>query len=149
MRPFAPADAVVTARFLPATMGGAWTPQRLHALLDSSHKLRVLTQAGQVLGYAEYLQVLDEAELLALAITPECQGKGLGALLLQAVMKELQAAGCRRCLLEVRRSNTRAQRLYTGMAFVQVGIRKGYYPGLQPDGQAEDALLYSCLLESS
>jgi len=130
-------------------MGGAWTPEKLQALLDSPHTLRVLTCNGMVPGFAEYLQVLDEAELLALAVTPEWQGKGLGAVLLQAVMKELQAAGCRRCLLEVRRSNTRALHLYAKMGFVPAGIRKGYYPALMAGEQAEDALLYSCLLESS
>lgn len=114
-------------------------------------RVLVCTIAGvsRVAGFAECLRIVDEAELLALAIAPDCRGRGLGQVLLTAVLAELREAGCRRCLLEVRRSNEAARRLYCRAGFVQDGIRKAYYPPLQTGADAEDALLYSCLLASS
>jgi ribosomal-protein-alanine acetyltransferase len=102
-----------------------------------------------VLGFAEVRLVLDEAEVLALAIAPAWQGQGLGRLLLRQVLAKLRGQGCRRCLLEVRRSNLRAQQLYLQAGFVQDGLRKAYYAPRTPGALAEDALLYSCRLESS
>jgi ribosomal-protein-alanine acetyltransferase len=117
--------------------------------LEASKLADAAAVAPAVLGFAEVRQVLDEAEVLALAIAPAWQGQGLGRLLLQQVLAQLRAQGCLRCLLEVRRSNLRAQRLYLQAGFVQDGLRKAYYAPQLPGAIAEDALLYSCLLESS
>src|SRR5690606_23055347 len=103
----------------------------------------------QILGFAEYQQVLDQAELLAIAIDPAMQGRGLGSWLLKELLLELRRQGCRRCLLEVRRSNARARRLYGSAGFREDGCRRAYYPPAEPGAQAEDALLYSCELSDS
>jgi len=117
--------------------------------LEASKLADAAAVAPAVVGFAEVRLVLDEAEVLALAIAPAWQGQGLGRLLLQQVLAQLRAQGCLRCLLEVRRSNLRAQRLYLQAGFVQDGLRKAYYAPQLPGAVAEDALLYSCLLESS
>ena len=153
VRPLAAADAPQLAGFLPAALGGAWTAQDILELPGKGHLVRVLVGAAasgpRVVGFAECLRVVDEAELLALAIAPVCRGRGFGQWLLAQVLAELREAGCRRCLLEVRRSNEAAQRLYCKAGFVPEGVRKAYYPPLQTGGEPEDALLYSCLLVSS
>lgn len=96
--------------------------------------------AGDVTGFAISQQVLDEATLLNLGVAEPCQRRGLGALLLAEVLGQAAGEGAQRCLLEVRASNTAAQRLYTGSGFVRDGVRKGYYP--TPGGK-EDAILMS------
>jgi ribosomal-protein-alanine N-acetyltransferase len=61
--------------------------------------------------------------------------------MLDALAALCRARGARRLWLEVRRSNLRAQAIYLRRGFVQVGVRKGYYPA--PQGQREDALVMS------
>jgi mycothiol synthase len=56
-------------------------------------------------------------EVYNLAIHPEAQGHGLGALLLAAGLDHLRGSGCREALLWVDLANERAVRLYTSQGF--------------------------------
>lgn len=95
------------------------------------------------LGYAHVRVILDEAELLNLAVLPGRRRGGAGRALLQLAEAEAHAAGAVRCFLEVRRDNVAAVGLYLGAGWEQVGIRKGYYSA---DGA--DALVLSKVLEA-
>jgi ribosomal protein S18 acetylase RimI-like enzyme len=48
-------------------------------------------------------------------------------------------------LLEVRRDNKAARRLYQNKDFERIGIRKGYYPGTE--GNRVDAIVMEYLFE--
>lgn len=142
-------DIPVLQAELPALLGGSWSAAVLTALLEAgSSRCCVLAAAGDSapLAFAEYQVVLDECELLNLAVLPHCQRRGLGRALLQQVLEMARAQGCSRCLLEFRRSNAAARALYEAAGFVQVGVRKAYYPALGGAGPREDALLYTCEL---
>jgi ribosomal-protein-alanine N-acetyltransferase len=91
-------------------------------------------------GFVVFSQVLDEGSIHNIAVHPAHHRKGLGRLLLEAAVVELIRADARRCLLEVRRSNKAARRLYEGSGFALDGVRKNYYP---KEGGREDALLMS------
>lgn len=92
-----------------------------------------------IVGFAVLRVVADEAELLNIAIAPEQQGRGYGAMLLTAILHVAQSKASQ-CYLEVRESNQAAIALYERFDFVQVGTRPRYYP--THNGQ-EDALLYA------
>jgi ribosomal-protein-alanine N-acetyltransferase len=77
-------------------------------------------------------------------VAPECQGRGVGHALLQAVVAEARALSAARLLLEVREGNERARRLYAARGFAEVGRRRGYYPAR---GGREDAIVMSLALE--
>lgn len=65
-----------------------------------------------------------------IAVAREHQGKGLGAVLLEALLEEAARRNCAEVWLEVRTDNDSAQRLYTRYGFEAAGIRRGYYqPG--------------------
>ncbi|MDE2150300.1 MAG: ribosomal protein S18-alanine N-acetyltransferase [Gammaproteobacteria bacterium] len=87
-------------------------------------------------GYAVMSLAVGEAHLLNLCVEPRWQGHGLGRQLTEHLLALARRGGCTRMLLEVRRSNRHAQRLYEGLGFVRVGLRRGYYPAR--DGR-EDA----------
>lgn len=72
--------------------------------------------------------VLDEAEVLTLAVAPCAQRRGLGWRLLQAGLDQAVAAGATTCFLEVSVTNSAASGLYRSVGFVQVGRRTAYYP---------------------
>lgn len=100
----------------------------------------VCCENDRVVGYVVFAQVLDEASIHRIAVHPAHRGRGMGRAMLQAAMEHMQRDGASRCLLEVRQSNTAAQRLYEGSGFCLDGVRKNYYPA---DSGREDALLMS------
>lgn len=112
-----------------------WSPGQLADSL-ARHLVLVAEEDAQIAGYAVFRRLLDEAELLHIRVAPGCRRRGLGRRLLAACLADLAGA---RCLhLEVRAGNRAALALYRGAGFVQVGVRRGYYPAA---GGREDALL--------
>jgi ribosomal-protein-alanine N-acetyltransferase len=89
---------------------------------------------GDVVGYAGIWTILDEAHITTLAVSPEYQGRGIGYALLKCIITEAAAKGAVRMTLEVRASNTNAQRLYQRYGFKSCGTRPKYY-------NDEDALI--------
>ena len=111
-----------------------------------SERTRIWGPGDPMLGYALFSTVLDEAELIQIAIDPLAQGRGLGGRLLRFSMDKLAEEGINRLMLEVRASNIAAIRLYQSLGFMQDAIRKGYYP--TASGR-EDALLMSVSIADS
>jgi ribosomal-protein-alanine N-acetyltransferase len=94
-------------------------------------------QRGVVVGYAGLLVPGGgQADVLTLAVAEDHWGHGIGAALLRGLLAEAASRDCREVFLEVRVDNARAQRLYRGYGFAEVGLRRGYY---QPSGM--DALV--------
>ena len=94
-------------------------------------------------GYIILSQVLDEAHLLNLCVSLKYQGFGLGRELTARGIKEVVKRGARKMLLEVRRSNMRAIRLYESFGFSEIGIRTNYYQG---SSLSEDAVVMALVL---
>ena len=94
----------------------------------------VLEEDGTLIGYLVAYEVLDEGELLNIAILPAQRGRGLGRMLLGQWLAGLLQKGFRKVFLDVRENNIPAIRLYESFGFRAVGLRKGYY------SSGEDAL---------
>ena len=94
-------------------------------------------QVGFVLGQL----AADEAEILAIGVTPEWQRIGLGARLLDGLERAAKRSQVKRLFLEVAADNVAAQALYAKVAFTETGRRKGYYE--RKGGPAVDAVLLS------
>ena len=90
---------------------------------------------GAVVGFAMGLMQLDEAHVLDLAVAATERRRGVGTVLLQALLERLGERGAVGVTLEVRRSNAAALAMYRRLGFAVEGERARYYP----DG--EDALL--------
>lgn len=86
-----------------------------------------------VLGFAAYHRVIDEAELQNFAVHPEHRHQGLGRALLEEGGRRLLQAGAKRIFLEVRASNKPALDLYFSMGFAICSLRKDYYRDPQDD----------------
>lgn len=83
--------------------------------------------------------VLTEGHILNFAVDPAFQQRGYARALLETVLQHAREHQILRLWLEVRRSNTRAIKLYQNAGFVQMGERKNYYAEL--NGR-EDALVF-------
>lgn len=86
--------------------------------------------------YCAFEAVVDEMEIHDLAVHPAHRGEGLGRRLLQLALEMGARRGARRALLEVRRSNWAAVRLYRSAGFQAVSVRRDYY-----SHPSEDALI--------
>jgi ribosomal-protein-alanine N-acetyltransferase len=92
---------------------------------------------GQIAGFVCSSLVLDELQILEVAIHPDYRNRGLGLLLINSLLSQAAGKGAVRACLEVRSSNRPAIKLYEKCGFKTDGARKGYYQ----DG--EDAALMS------
>ncbi len=94
---------------------------------------------GAVLGYTAAWYVADQAEIANLAVAPAARRRGIGSLLLARILEAAATLGAKTVFLEVRESNTAAQRLYASRGFEIAGRRREYYR--RP---VEDALIMRC-----
>jgi ribosomal-protein-alanine N-acetyltransferase len=116
-----------------------WTRGNFVDSLDAGYAACVMTDDGAVAAYAVVMDLPGEAELLNITVAPEARRNGLGRALLERVLDAAHDRGAERMFLEVRTSNLPARALYKRCGFVEVGLRKGYYAGI--DNQREDAVL--------
>lgn len=82
----------------------------------------------RVTGFALTRQVLDEEEILLIAVRPAHRGNGVGKQLLREVIARARARSAARIFLEMRDGNP-AEHLYRAFGFEKIGQRKGYYRG--------------------
>lgn len=82
--------------------------------------------------------VLDEAEILSVALAREVRRRGHSRPLLAYHLQHLAHRGVRHVHLEVEQGNLPALALYRGLNFVETGKRADYYA--RPDGTRADAL---------
>jgi len=94
------------------------------------------TAHGDIVGFCSFWRVLDELHINNLAVLPQHRRAGVATALLSGVLAEGARLGARRATLEVRNSNTPAQRLYERFAFTVAGVRRAYYTN-----PVEDALV--------
>lgn len=78
-------------------------------------------------GFILYRIVVDDAEILSVAVVPQCRRRGIGRLLLEEAMRHLYREGAMRIHLEVEDANVPAIELYRRMEFRESGRRAGYY----------------------
>jgi [ribosomal protein S18]-alanine N-acetyltransferase len=82
---------------------------------------------GEVLGYAGLASTQAESWVQNIAVKATAQRRGIGRVLLEALLAEAARLGIRKTLLEVAVDNAPAQKLYATYDFEPVGIRRGYY----------------------
>jgi [ribosomal protein S18]-alanine N-acetyltransferase len=80
-----------------------------------------------IVGYGGYWLITDEAHISTIAVAAPWRGRGLGELLLSAMIEQAQARQATMVTLEVRVSNRVAQNLYQKYGLVITGTRPRYY----------------------
>lgn len=136
----APVMEIMRAAFDPA-YGEAWTAGQCAGILASPGTWLMIAELdGRPAGFALTRAIVDEAELLLIAVHPEARRRGIGARLIAAVADAARRRGATSLFLEVR-SNNPAIALYTEAGFSKVGERINYYRGT--NGDLFDAHTYS------
>jgi [ribosomal protein S18]-alanine N-acetyltransferase len=143
--------AVMEAAFDPA-YGEAWNRNQVadalampgtHALVaDGSGALipEGTESAPDPAGFVLTRHVLDEEELLLIAVTPEARRRGVGAALIEHLFTVARTRGTARVFLEMRRGNP-AIHLYHKFGFEPIGERRNYYR--MGNGERIDAITFA------
>lgn len=121
-----------------------WTRGNFADSLRCGYHARILAAGAAVLGYYIAMKGVDEVHLLNLTVAPEHQRQGWGRVMLDALALWARGECAQWLWLEVRASNTRAQRIYERHGYLRVGERKHYYPA--GTGRREDAVVMSLKL---
>lgn len=138
--------AIMHAAFDPA-YGEAWSAHQLGATLTLPGCWARLALIGtRAAGFSLCRQVVDDVELLLIAVAPDCRRVGLGARLLARAQEDALARGGSSLFLEVREDNHSARVLYETAGFSVVGRRPDYYAG--KDGSRRSAITMSFQLSN-
>jgi len=133
-------DRIMLAAFDPR-YGEAWTRSQCIGILAMPGVWLTLARVDvAVVGFALVRAIMDEAELLLIAVAPAQRRRGVGTSLIRAAIAECSTGNIAKLHLEVRAGND-AVGLYRAHGFTKVGERRAYYRG--KTGVAHDAHTYS------
>lgn len=90
-------------------------------------KYIVAIKEGKVIGFAALWLIIDEVDIINIAIHPDYRGIGASNLLMDGVINLCKEHKIPSITLEVRSNNEVAKNLYKKYGFKEEGIRKNYY----------------------
>ncbi|HIR50166.1 MAG TPA: ribosomal protein S18-alanine N-acetyltransferase [Candidatus Avoscillospira avicola] len=126
--PMAEAHVAAVAALERCCFSAPWSEQSVREELSNPLSLWLVALLdGQLAGYVGSQTVLDEADMMNLAVDPACRRQGIARALVEALTAALAERGVRSLTLEVRASNEGAIALYRTLGFAQVGRRPNYY----------------------
>jgi ribosomal-protein-alanine N-acetyltransferase len=91
---------------------------------------------SKIVGMIATWFIIDEVHIATIAVHPDYRRKGIGRQLLAHAILRSAGKGAKKAMLEVRRNNLGAQKLYRKFGFAVIGMRPHYY-----QDNNEDALL--------
>lgn len=111
-----------------------WTKAAFKDELDNQMAAYfVAKEKEQCVGYAGFWKVAGEGHITNVAVLPQFRQKGVGSLLIEALIKQARMDSLWLLTLEVRQSNYPAQQLYKKYGFEKIGERKRYYSDTKED----------------
>ncbi len=111
--------------------GEAWSAVQLGGSLEQPGSwARLALDGATPLGFSLCRRLVDESELLLVAVVHAARGRGIGSALLAAAADDARAHDTRVMFLEMRDGNAAASALYRAQGFVEVGRRRDYYRGV-------------------
>ncbi len=119
---------------------GHWREQAYHAVFEEGQvpfRLLLVAEEDGVQGFLAATQVDEEWELENIVVSPEVRRRGIGAILLKALLERARQENGQVVFLEVRESSAAPRRFYEKSGFVETGRRRGYY-----SSPPEDAITY-------
>jgi len=116
-----------------------WLSESLFSAFESGYDLLLCeNEHGITVAYLLSLTILDEIQIMQIAVSPDNRRQGLARRMTEALITASPDA-CT-MTLEVRAANAAARALYVGFGFEEAGLRKRYYSP-DADGYREDAVL--------
>ncbi len=132
-------DAVRIAEMEQAVFPDPWSLKSLQETLVRRQYVNLgAWKDGNLVGYLLFSYVLDEGEIVRVAVAPEMRRAGVATALLLELEQLCEEMQIGKVMLDVREHNEAARAFYLANGFKQDGVRKNFY-GNPP----EDAVLMS------
>ena len=129
-----PAHVAQVAALEKLCFSDPWSENSVASELENELSLWLVAEEGEtVLGYVGSQTVLDETDMMNVAVHPDHRRRGIAAALIAELVSRLKMRGSRCLKLEVRASNAPAIALYETLGFTQLGLRKNYYRNPKED----------------
>ena len=110
------------------SFSNGWSEQSFLSELQKENSYKfVAVENGEVMGYCVLETVLDEGNLLDIAVSPKHRRKGVANKLFEKMLEVALEKKLSFITLEVRESSTPAISLYKAQGFETVAVRKNYY----------------------
>ncbi len=108
-----------------------WTISTFKQELDcqNSHFIVVKDESLQILGFAGFKHIINEADIMNIVVKKYYRKKGIGKYLLENLISYAKDLQIDTLNLEVNENNITAISLYNRLGFKNIGIRKNYYDG--------------------
>jgi ribosomal-protein-alanine N-acetyltransferase len=139
LRPMEEADLFEVAHIEQGTFPDPWPLKSFRECLAFGYHCLVLKRKNTIQAYGIMSIEIGSAHILNLCVYPELRQRGIGRQMLNHLLRLAEIAiQVEAVFLEVRASNKPAIHLYDTTGFVQIGVRKDYYPS---ETGPEDALI--------
>lgn len=114
--------------------GSPWSNRSFENELVNPHAIFLVgIEKGEILAYGGIWMVVDEAHITNVMVVPEARRRGIGRNLMLHLLNAGKEKGMSCSTLEVRVSNHGAIALYKALGYIEVAVRKAYYPNNQED----------------
>ena len=110
----------------------AWNEEMLYSAFRAGNFYGFIAEEqtdGNIfpVGFITYSMNVDTADLQDLFVLNGYRKRGIGKALVKEFIEGAENKGAQKLFLEVRESNTVAQKLYLAMGFTKLSVRKKYY----------------------
>ena len=111
-----------------------WSERSIASELDNNLAFWLVAVEGEtVAGYIGSQTVMEETDMMNVAVHPDFRRQGIAEALVNGLVKQLKDMGSHCLTLEVRASNVPAISLYEKLGFTEIGRRKNYYRNPRED----------------
>ncbi|WP_336294494.1 ribosomal protein S18-alanine N-acetyltransferase [Bartonella sp. CB169] len=118
----------------------AWEKQAFDNFLQDQsifgYKASLIGQPNKILGFCLCRLILDEAEIITIAVHPHFRRQGIGYLLIDNTLRHLHHERAIKLFLEVEETNLSALSLYRRFEFQKISKRLAYYQSPNNRGDA-------------
>ena len=129
-----PAHVAQIAQLEKICFSDPWSERSIASELDNKLAFWLVATEGEtVAGYIGSQTVMDETDMMNVAVHPDFRRRGIAEALVTGLVEALKTKGSHCLTLEVRASNDPAKALYEKLGFTQVGLRKNYYRNPKED----------------
>ena len=105
-----------------------WTTATFRIEVENPQALFLIAEKeNSLLGYVCSWLVVDEIQILKVAVRSHARRAGVASQLVQTLLSQACKEGAKTANLEVRESNAAARGLYAELGFSEVATRAGYY----------------------
>jgi len=129
IRPMMTSDILAVTRIERGSFSTVWPSDAFYNELNTNKLAHYFVGRldDRVVAYGGIWVILEDSHVTTLAVDPEYRGRRFGEVLLLHLIDEAIERSASWMTLEVRESNTVAQRLYRKYGFTTVTMRTGYY----------------------